>query len=76
MEKDESKKDKFNRIISGRLQNFKLSCDKLAKCGNQKYFDYTEEEKKKVLKYIDNEIDMLKKKFNHSPFKFKENGEI
>ena len=72
--KAETKKEKFNRIIPTRLNNFKLATERLAKLGNKYCFDYSEEDKKRIMEYVSHEIDMLKQQFNSPNFKFKENG--
>lgn len=48
----DKKEQKFKRIAPKRLVNFKLSVERLSRCLNKSYFDYTEDEKQ----YIINEV--------------------
>jgi hypothetical protein len=58
----DKKEQKFKRIAPKRLANFKLSADRLSKCLNKAYFDYTDEEKQ----YINEEVNKtINKLFNH-----------
>lgn len=54
-----TKEQKFKRIMPKRLVNFKMSADRLAKCFNKAYYDFTEEEKKYVMDEINKTIKKL-----------------
>lgn len=60
----ESKNDKFKRLKDKRIDNFKLSADRLGKLSNKYYFEYSEEERAEVLKEIDDTCKKLKSAFN------------
>ena len=53
------KEQKFKRIASKRLVNFKLSAERLSKCFNKTYFDYTDEEKKYVSDEVQKTVNKL-----------------
>jgi hypothetical protein len=58
----DKKEQKFKRIAPKRLTNFKLSAERLSKCLNENYFDYTQEEKA----YIIDEVNKTINKFFNS----------
>jgi len=60
----ESKNEKFERIAPKRIENFKLSADRLSKISNKVYFDYTDEQKADILKEIEDVYKFLKTKFS------------
>ncbi len=55
----DKKEQKFKRIASKRLVNFKLSAERLSKCLNKAYFDYTDEEKRYVIEEVNNTVNKL-----------------
>jgi len=60
----ESKKEKFDRIMPTRLENFEIAGDRLSKLSNKQYFEYTEEEAKSIINRAEKIVKMLKLKFN------------
>ena len=55
----DKKEQKFKRIASKRLVYFKLSAERLSKCLNKAYFDYTDEEKRYVIEEVTNTVNKL-----------------
>jgi len=53
------KEQKFKRIAPKRLTNFKISAERLSKCFNENYFEYTPEEKAYVIQEINTTIKKL-----------------
>lgn len=53
------KEQKFKRIASKRLVNFKLSAERLSKCLNKSYFDYTDEEQRYIIEEVNNTVNKL-----------------
>ena len=55
----DKKEQKFKRIAPKRLANFKLSADRLSKCLNKDYFDFTENEKRYIIDEINKKVNKL-----------------
>lgn len=55
----DKKEQKFKRIAPKRLANFKLSADRLSKCLNKAYFDFTEEEKRYIIEEVNKSVNKL-----------------
>ena len=55
----DKKEKKFKRIAPKRLINFKLSAERLSRCLNKSYFDYTEEEKRYIINEVNKSITKL-----------------
>lgn len=53
------KEQKFKRIAPKRLANFKLSADRLSKCFNENYFDFTQKEKAYIIEEVKKTIQKL-----------------
>jgi len=60
----ETKNEKFERIAPKRIENFKLSADRLSKISNKVYFEFSDEQRKEILKEIENVYKFLKTKFS------------
>jgi len=60
----ETKNEKFERIAPKRVENFKLSAERLSKISNKVFFEYTDEQKAEILKEIEEVYKFLKSKFN------------
>ena len=54
--KSTKKEEKFKRIAPKRLVNFKLSAERLSKCLNENYFDFTQEEKAYIIEQVNKTI--------------------
>jgi hypothetical protein len=57
--KSTKKEEKFKRIAPKRLVNFKLSAERLSKCLNENYFDFTQEEKAYIIEQVNKTIKKL-----------------
>ena len=55
----DKKEQKFKRIAPKRLATFKLSADRLSKCLNKTYFDFTEKEKRYIIDEINKKVNKL-----------------
>lgn len=64
------KREKFNRIITKRIPNFKLACERLYKVANRFNYDYSDEQRDEIVRIVENECDTIKQKFNEKPFTF------
>jgi len=60
----ETKNEKFERIAPKRIENFKLSADRLSKISNKVYFEFSDEQRKEILKEIEIVYKFLKTKFS------------
>lgn len=57
--KSTKKEEKFKRIAPKRLVNFRLSAERLSKCLNENYFDYTPDEKAYIIEEVNKTIKKL-----------------
>lgn len=60
---DKEKLEKWDRIYPKRIENFRVSADRLSKLGNKYYFECTPDQKKELLDEVDKITKMIKNKF-------------
>lgn len=59
----ETKKEKFERLKGGKLQNVKHHLNVLSKLGNTMYYEYSEEGKDEIFGEIDKAVKLFKQSF-------------
>ena len=64
-----SKKDNFKRLANKRVNNSILSLKSISKLSNTKYYSYTKNEIKIIMKILNKEIKKLNEKFKKNNFK-------
>ena len=73
--KQETKRERFHRIATKRVQNVIKEMSRLSNCSNRSTYDYTEEDVKKIISTLNDKFSEIKisfkKGFNNSnKFKF------
>ncbi|MBK8608473.1 MAG: hypothetical protein IPL84_00550 [Chitinophagaceae bacterium] len=66
MAKSTAKKDRFKNVAGRRVQKVLDDIDSLSKCANISTYDYTDEEVRKMLRAINEKVNLLKAAFNSS----------
>ena len=64
-----SKKNNFKRLANKRVNNSILSLKSISKLSNTKYYSYTKNEIKIIMKILNKEIKKLNEKFKKNNFK-------
>lgn len=59
----EEKKDRFKRVAESRTQKILDMMELLGNCSNKNNYDYSEADVKKIIKVLEEELSVLKKKF-------------
>lgn len=59
----EDKKSRFKRVAQTRTQKVLDMMELLGNCSNKNNYEYEEEDVKKIMKALDDELSILKKKF-------------
>jgi len=59
----ENKNDRFKRIATKRTQNVLRSLKALAKCSNNRNYNYTENDVRKIFNALQNELKLSKAQF-------------
>jgi hypothetical protein len=67
MNKNETKRDRFVRIVERRVDKILNNLDSLGKCSNRKNYEYSEKDVKKIFGEIDSKIKEIR-------FFFKDNN--
>ena len=62
--KDKERKERFNKVATGRTNKILETLRLLGNCANQVNYSYTDEEIKKIFSAIENEVKETKIKFN------------
>jgi len=62
----ESKREKFVRLAEARTNKILKMIDLLGNCANKNYYDYTDEDIKKIFTAIDRELKIAKVKFSEA----------
>jgi len=62
--KDSVKRDRFLTVASRRVQNVLDHMDNLSKCSNKSTYEYDEEDVRKMMGAINNQIKMLNNAFS------------
>ncbi|HLC31469.1 MAG TPA: hypothetical protein VJK51_02285, partial [Candidatus Nanoarchaeia archaeon] len=63
-DKEESKKDRFKRIATRRVNDILYKLRLLGNCANTSVYDYNDEDKRKIFSAIDEELRRAKLAFN------------
>ncbi len=58
------KKERFKNVASRRVQKLLDDIDSLSKCANRSTYDYTEEDVKKMMRAINDQMTLLKAAFD------------
>lgn len=58
------KKERFKSVASRRVQKVLDDLDSLSKCANKSTYEYTEEDVKKMMTAINNQVNLLKAAFS------------
>lgn len=67
----ETKRERFVRIAEARTNKIISHMQLLGNCANKNNYEYTEDDVKVIIKALEDEIGLLKEKFNPSPVKRK-----
>lgn len=59
----EEKRDRFKRVAESRTQKILDMMELLGNCSNKNNYDYSEADVKKIVKALEDELSVLKKKF-------------
>ncbi|MEL3962563.1 hypothetical protein MKZ01_15180 [Lysinibacillus endophyticus] len=60
---NEEKKDRFKRVAETRTQKILDMMELLGNCSNKNNYEYTQEDVRKIMKALEEELSVLKKKF-------------
>lgn len=58
------KKDRFKSVASRRVQKVLDDIESLSKCANKNTYEYTDEDVKKMMNAISNQVNLLKASFS------------
>lgn len=58
------KKERFKNVASRRVQKVLDDLDSLSKCANKSTYEYTEEDVRKMMSAINNQVALLKASFS------------
>ncbi|ARJ21002.1 hypothetical protein [Bacillus mycoides] len=72
MPKEETKRERFKRIAESRTNKIINMMELLGNCSNTHNYEYTSDDAKKIIKAIENELQLLKNKFDVNNQKNKE----
>lgn len=59
----EGKRDRFKRVAESRTQKILDMMELLGNCSNKNNYEYSEADVKKIVKALEDELSVLKKKF-------------
>ena len=62
----ETKKEKFDRILPTRLDNFLLASSRLKNMANRFTFEWSEDDAKRILSVVEKELQDIKASFKRS----------
>ena len=65
-----SKKTRFKKLANKRVNNVVNQIRVLSNLSNKSYYDYSEQDVKKIFKEIDEQLRIAKNKFTHKRRKF------
>ena len=66
LKKNETRRERFIRIVERRVNNILDGIDNLGKCSNQKNYEYDEEDVKKIFNEIEKKIKEVKSMYQDS----------
>lgn len=66
MAKSTAKKDRFKNVAGRRVQKVLDDIESLSKCANRSTYEYSDEEVRKMLKAINEKVNLLKAAFTAS----------
>jgi hypothetical protein len=68
---DESRRQRFKRLATRRVNKALNQLRILGNLANKSYYDYSEDDAKRMFKALDSQLKALKGKFHTGPKKFK-----
>lgn len=69
--KSETRKQRFRRLANKRVNNTLTQIRVLGNLANRSYYEYSDEDIKKIFKEIDEQLKIMKNKFKQPKTKFK-----
>ena len=60
MVKNETQRERFKRLASSRVNTILIRLEVLGNCANRHYYEYTEEDVRKIFRTIDDKVNEIK----------------